>query len=271
MSRIEKCFDELKASGSKALISYVVAGDPSGELTVDLMHAMVDSGASIIELGFPFSDPEAEGPVIQAAHERARAHQTSLADTLEMVRLFRQSDDTTPIILMGYVNPIEVMGYEKFADAASAAGVDGTILVNLPPEEADVPGRIFEARQIDTVYLLAPTTSPERAEYICNKSRGFVYYVSLKGVTGASTLNVDEVKRRIEPFRRVCKLPLAVGFGIKDGKSAGAVAGIADGVVVGSAIVQIIADNLDQPDRIIPGVKKLIGEMRQAIDTHAAC
>ncbi|MBD3647584.1 MAG: tryptophan synthase subunit alpha, partial [Pseudomonadales bacterium] len=246
------------------------AGDPTPEMPVELMHGMVDAGASIIELGFPFSDPEAEGPVIQAGHERARAHDTTLTDTLEMVRQFRGEDQDTPVILMGYVNPVEVMGYERFADAAAGAGVDGMILVNMPPEEGEVPGRIFEERQIDTVYLLAPTTSPERAAYICKKSRGFVYYVSLKGVTGASTLNVDEVKSRVELYRDICDLPLAVGFGIKDGESAGAVAGIADGVVVGSALVQIIGDNVTRPDQIVPGIKKLIGEMRQAIDS-ATC
>lgn len=269
MSRISQRFTELKRKGRKALITYMVAGDPDRALTVDLMHAMVEAGASILELGVPFSDPEAEGPVIQLAHERARESGTTLTDTIDMVREFRTTDDTTPIILMGYVNPIEVMGYEKFARVASDAGVDGTILVNLPPEEAGVAGRILEAHHIDTVYLLAPTTSMSRAQYLCDQSRGFVYYISLKGVTGASTLNVDEVREKIGAFRDLCKLPLVAGFGIKDGASAAAVASVADGAVVGSALVNIVGQHLDHREAILENVSGLVREMRQAIDANA--
>lgn len=271
MSRISNCFTELKRSKKKALVTYIIAGDPVKGITVDLMHAMVEAGTSMIELAFPFSDPEAEGPVIQAGHERARANETSLADTIEMVREFRQTDSQTPVILMGYLNPIEVMGYERFAGLASDAGVDGTILVNLPPEEADVPARIFEEYGIDTVYLLAPTTSESRAEYICNKSRGFVYYVSVKGVTGASTLDVADVENRMAGFREICKLPMVVGFGIKDGPSAVAVTSIADGAVVGSALVQIVAENRDHPEQIIEKVAARIREIRGAMDANATC
>ncbi len=270
MSRINDCFSKLEQSGRKALITYVVAGDPVRETTVDLMHAMVEAGTSIIELAFPFSDPEAEGAVIQAAHKRARAHGTTLADTIEMVREFRKKDAATPVVLMGYVNPIEAMGYGKFAEAASAAGVDGTILVNVPPEEAELAGSIFDEHHIDTVYLLAPTTSASRAEYLCSKSRGFVYYVSLKGITGASTLNVDAVRDKVESFRSVCELPLVVGFGIKDGASAAAVASIADGVAVGTAIVRIVEESKERPEKIVPGVSSFVRELRRAMDTDEA-
>lgn len=269
MSRISSCFKELKRTNRKALVTYIIAGDPVKGITVDLMHAMVEAGASMIELAFPFSDPEAEGPVIQAGHERARSNETSLVDTIEMVREFRSTDTETPVILMGYLNPIEVMGYERFAGLASDAGVDGTILVNLPPEEADVPARIFEEHGIDTVYLLAPTTSQARAEYICNKSKGFVYYVSVKGVTGASSLNVADVESRVAGFRDICQLPMVVGFGIKDGPSAVAVTSIADGAVVGSAIVQIVADNQECPEEISGKVAARIREIREALDANA--
>jgi len=269
VSRISDRFTELRQAGRKALVTYVIAGDPVRDITVDLMHAMVEAGTSIIELAFPFSDPEAEGPVIQAGHVRARSHQTSLVDTIDMVREFRRTDSRTPVLLMGYVNPIEVMGYEKFASLAADAGVDGTILVNLPPEEAGVPAGIFEEHGIDTVYLLAPTTSPARAKYICKKSRGFVYYVSVKGVTGASPLNTADVEARVGGLRDICKLPMVVGFGIKDGQSAAAVTAIADGAVVGSALVEIIAENQDRPDEMIGKVANCIREIRQAMDANA--
>lgn len=269
MSRISHCFAELQQSNRKALVTYIIAGDPVKSITVDLMHAMVDAGTSIIELAFPFSDPEAEGPVIQAGHQRAMSQNVSLADTIAMVREFRQTNAHTPVLLMGYVNPIEVMGYERFAELAAVAGVDGTILVNLPPEEGEVPAQIFEKHGIDTVYLLAPTTSLSRAEYICNKSRGFVYYVSVKGVTGASTLNVADVESRVGGFRDICQLPMVVGFGIKDGQAAVAVTSIADGAVVGSALVEIMAEHQNSPEQIIGKVSERIRSIREALDANA--
>lgn len=266
MSCIAARFAELKQSQRKALVVYITAGDPTREVTVPLMHAMVEAGADLIELGVPFSDPEAEGPIIQAACERALANGTCLDDVIAMVAEFRKEDLHTPVILMGYLNPIEVMGYQKFARSAGAAGVDGTITVNLPPEEAESLSAALAGAAIDSVYLLAPTTTLERAKKICAASGGFVYYVSLKGVTGASSLDVDDVASRLELFYSISQLPIAVGFGIKDGPSAAAVARIADGVVVGSALVAIVAHYRDQIPVIPVKVSELVRSMRVAID-----
>jgi|TARA_Y100000310_G_scaffold341957_1_gene443071 tryptophan synthase alpha chain len=266
MSRIAECFSELKRVKRKALVVYVTAGDPSRLVTVPLMHAMVAAGADMIELGVPFSDPEAEGPIIQAACERALAHATSLSDVIAMVAEFRRQDVRTPVILMGYLNPIEVMGYGEFAQSAGAAGVDGTITVNLPPEEADSLNAALQSVAIDSVYLLAPTTTLERARKICAASSGFVYYVSLKGVTGASSLDVESVASKLGSFYSVSRLPIAVGFGIKDGSSAAAVARLADGVVVGSALVEIVARYGNRPESIPDEVSRLVKSMRVAID-----
>ena len=227
---------------------------------------MVDKGADIIELGVPFSDPEAEGPVIQLAHERALRNNTSLRDTLRMVSEFRQQDNQTPVLLMGYVNPIEAMGYELFAESAAAAGVDATLIVNLPPEEGELLDQSLQAHGLDSVYLLAPTTTDQRASYLCGKSRGFVYYVSLKGTTGASLTNMDEVERRVNRLREFSKIPMVVGFGIKDGVSAARVASFADGSVVGTALVSIFETLQDSPDEIAGEVGKLIDSMRCAMD-----
>jgi tryptophan synthase alpha chain len=266
MSRIHDCFADLKQQKRKALVVYVTAGDPASEVTVALMHAMVAAGADVIELGVPFSDPEAEGPIIQAACERALSHGTSLSDVLKMVTDFRKGDMRTPIILMGYLNPIEVMGYQQFAGLAGAAGVDGTITVNLPPEEAESLDIALRNSAIDPVYLLAPTTTLERARKICAASSGFVYYVSLKGVTGASSLDVDSVASKLESFYSVSQLPVAVGFGIRDADTAAAVAKLADGVVVGSALVEIVGRYRDQPQIIPEMVSRLVNSMRIAID-----
>ncbi|HJN51283.1 MAG: tryptophan synthase subunit alpha [Pseudomonadales bacterium] len=266
MSRIAECFSRLKQGKRKALVVFVTAGDPTRLVTVPLMHAMVAAGADIIELGVPFSDPEAEGPVIQAACERALADATSLSDVIAMVADFRKEDGRTPVILMGYLNPIEVMGYAKFSEAAGTAGVDGIITVNLPPEEADSLSGALRGSGVDCVYLLAPTTTLKRARKICAASSGFVYYVSLKGVTGAATLDVESVARKLESFYSVSDLPIAVGFGIKDGPSAAAVARLADGVVVGSSLVEIVAGHRDQPDIIPDKVSRLVKSMRVAID-----
>lgn len=266
MSRLSTRLREQKHSGHKSLVAYIVAGDPVPDLTVSLMHDLVSGGVDVIELGVPFSDPEAEGPVIQVAHERALRHNTSLSDCLSMVSEFRQQDDKTPVVLMGYLNPIEMMGYREFTSAAADAGVDGTIIVNLPPEEAGEFTGLMESVEIEPVYLLAPTTTDERAKVVCDAARGFVYYVSLKGTTGASTLDVDDVADKLRRFRQFTELPIMVGFGIKDGDTAKAVCEVADGAVVGSAIVSLMEKHADDPDLLRQAVKQFTSELRSAIN-----
>lgn len=269
MSRITACFEQLAASGRKALIPFVTAGDPSPEATLPLMHAMVEAGADVIELGMPFSDPMADGPVIQQACERSLAAGTSLKKVLQIVSEFRRDNDSTPVVLMGYLNPVEAMGYEAFADAASSAGVDGLLLVDLPPEESEEVARLCRERQLDMVFLLAPTTTEQRMEVIAQAGSGYLYYVSLKGVTGSGSLNVDEVAGKIETIRNHSKLPIGVGFGIKDADSARNVSRVADGVVVGSALIERIAAHADDRDRMLGEVAALLSSMRAAMDQQA--
>jgi tryptophan synthase alpha chain len=266
MSRISECFAGLKASGRQALIPYIVAGDPMPGITVKAMHAMVDAGADIIELGVPFSDPMADGPVIAKAHERALLHNVSLRDVLAMVREFRGRDAHTPVVLMGYLNPVEVMGYALFAQAALDAGVDGVLTVDLPPEEADDLTAELRSRGLDPIYLLAPTTTPERIRLITEAASGYVYYVSLKGVTGAATLDVPEVASRVAAIRAICDLPIGVGFGIKDASTAAAVAAHADGVVVGSVLVDQVGRLQDNTAAIPAALAAILQGMRQAMD-----
>ena len=266
MNSLSATLSELADGNKKALVAYIVAGDPTPELTVPLMHTLAEAGVDVIELGMPFSDPEAEGPVIQLAHERALAHGVSLRDCLTMASEFRRKDQRTPIVLMGYLNPIESMGYERFAEQARAAGISGTIIVNLPPEEAGELNALFARHGIDPVYLLAPTTTDERAEAVCRASRGFVYYVSLKGTTGASNLDINDVAEKLARFKKISRLPILAGFGVSDGRSARSVAEIADGVVVGSAIVKRMAEHRDEPDRLLRSVKQFVSDLRAAID-----
>jgi tryptophan synthase alpha chain len=266
MSRLQQTFQNLRQSGRKALIPYITAGDPVPEFTVACMHAMVAAGADIIEVGVPFSDPMADGPVIQAACERALKHRISLRQVLEMVVAFRRQDSKTPVVLMGYTNPVEVMGYEQFAQAAVKAGVDGVITVDLPPEEADDVLTHFRAAGLDPVFLLAPTSTPERMRKICGAASGFVYYVSLKGVTGAASLDLKNVAQRVAAIREHTQLPVGVGFGIKNAETACQIASIADAVVVGSALVQRIADNAADPQAAMRAVSALLSEIRQALD-----
>ncbi len=240
MSRIKATFAQLQSKGQKALIPYVTAGDPHPDHTVEIMHTLVKNGADMIELGIPFSDPMADGPVIQRAIERALAHKVGLHDVLEMVKTFRTKDQKTPIILMGYANPIEAVGLQNFADLAKVADVDGVITVDYPPEECEGFVTILREREIDPVFLLAPTTETKRVELIVNQASGFVYYVSLKGVTGAANLDVKEVASRVAEIREKTDLPIGVGFGIRDAATAKAMAEVADGVVVGSRIVKAI-------------------------------
>lgn len=266
MSRIEQRFRALRANGRKALIPYITAGDPQPGMTVDLLHGLVEAGADVLELGVPFSDPQADGPVIQDACQRALAHHVRLADVLGMVTAFRRDDGDTPVVLMGYLNPIEAMGAERFAQRAADAGVDGVLVVDEPPEEGDDLIRALTERDIDPIFLLAPTTADERMERICSTARGFVYYVSLRGVTGAATLAVDEVEAKVDAIRRHTQLPVGVGFGIRDADSAARLGAFADAVVVGSAIVSRIADNQDNPEAIRGAVTELVGSMRAALD-----
>jgi len=266
MSRIKNCFSRLKTEGRKALIPYVTAGDSDPKVTVPLMHTMVKAGADIIELGVPFSDPMADGPVIQRAAERALEHNTSLNDVLAMVVEFRQRDSDTPVVLMGYLNPVEVMGYSVFAEAAAKAGIDGVLTVDLPPEEAGELVSALESQQIDPIFPLAPTSNDERIKLICNAASGYVYYVAVKGVTGAGNLDVKAVAEKMKQIRQHTDLPVGVGFGIKDAKSAAAVAAVADAVVVGSALVQKVEQAAGQHGKINADIAELLGQMRVGMD-----
>jgi tryptophan synthase alpha chain len=266
MSRIAACMSALKSRQRKALVPFVTAGDPQPDVTVPLMQAMVQAGADMLEIGVPFSDPMADGPVIQAACERALRHHITLHRVLDMVREFREQDDTTPIILMGYLNPIEVWGYSDFAQAAAAAGVDGVLTVDMPPEEASELAAAFRESGIDTIFLLAPTSDSERMSRVGEMASGFLYYVSFKGVTGANRLDVQSVSAKLEELRRHTQLPVGVGFGIRDGASAAQVAKIADAVVVGSVLVSKVAEFADQPAAIPAQVAGIVGELRAAMD-----
>lgn len=266
MSRISPRFADLQKNGRKALIPYVTAGDPGPGTTVPLMHAMVRAGADILELGVPFSDPMAEGPVIQRAMERALEHHVSLKDVLKMVSEFRQADNDTPVLLMGYLNPIEVMGYATFAKSAADAGVDGVLIVDLPPEEADALLVELKKAGLDIVFLVSPTTDEQRIEKIANISSGFIYYVSLKGVTGAGHLDTEEVAERVNRIKAHSKIPVGVGFGIKDAESAARVAKVADAVVVGSALVKKVEEYGEKADKLESAISTLITEIRTGID-----
>ncbi len=273
MSRIAERFRQLAASGRKALVPYVVAGDPDPAATVPLLHALVAAGADILELGVPFSDPMSEGPVIQKAHERSLARGTRLRAVLDMVREFRRDDADTPLLLMGYANPVEHMGYAAFADAAAAVGVDGLLTVDIPPEEVARVNRELTRVGMDNIFLVAPTTPEARLDLITREASGFIYYVSLKGVTGAGNLDVADVGSHLAAIRRHTPLPLCVGFGIKDAASAAAVAGSADGVVVGSALVDCYARAVEaglDAEAARERVVALVAEIRSGIDAAVA-
>lgn len=266
MSRIETRFDECRAAGRSALIPYVTAGDPEPGATVPLLHALVAAGADVLEIGAPFSDPMADGPVIQAAHERALGHGTGLVEVLAMVAEFRQTDRRTPVVVMGYLNPVESMGIQKFAEAAAEAGVDGLLTVDLIPEEAGNVTPVLQAAGLDSIYLVAPTTSDARLQDICAHAGGFLYYVSLKGVTGAATLDVSSLGDRIANLKSYTELPVAIGFGVRTPEIAAKVARVADAVVVGSAVVGQIAEH--QADRavMLEQASHTLAAMRSAID-----
>jgi len=266
MSRIAATFENLREQGRTALIPFVTAGDPDKDVTVPLMQTLVENGADIIELGVPFSDPMADGPVIQRASERALVHHTSLHDVLDMVREFRRGNDSTPVVLMGYLNPIEVMGYGAFAEAAAKAGVDGVLTVDIPPEEGSEFLAAMREQQIDPIYLLAPTSTPERIRRITASASGFVYYVSLKGVTGASNIDITAVSEKLQQIRASTDMPVGVGFGIKDAETAAAMGQIADAVVVGSALVSRVEEYAGDTPRILASVGEVLSSMRSALD-----
>lgn len=266
MSRLSKVFESLKQTRKTALIPYITAGDPHPDATVELMHALVNSGADILEVGVPFSDPMADGPVIQAACERALKHNVSLRNVLEMVTDFRRDDAETPVVLMGYLNPIEIMGYGEFAEAAKQAGVDGALIVDIPPEEAAPLTKVMRENDLDAIFLAAPTTSVERLALINTVCSGFLYYVSLKGVTGSSKLDTDAIKKRLSVIKDNIALPIGVGFGIASAEDAAAVAAHADAVVVGSALVKFVAASPDDLNSIKSSMQELLSSMRQAID-----
>ena len=264
MSRLAQRFAQLKAHNKKALVSYIMAGDPNPEMTVPLFHDIVAAGVDILEIGLPFSDPMADGPVIALAAERAMVAGTSTLDALAMVKQFRKQDQETPVVLMGYLNPVEVIGYENFVKIASEAGVDGMILVDLPPEEAADFDQILQQYNMDQVFLLAPTSTDERIQHVIKQARGFIYYVSLKGVTGAATLDTQAVAERIGRIKQYTDLPIGVGFGISDAASAKAVGEVADAVIVGSAFVKLFASL--EPAQAKAAVIEKVKELRTALD-----
>lgn len=264
MSRIQARFATLKDQRRKALIPYITAGDPHPSLTVPLMRGLVEAGADILELGVPFSDPMADGPVIQRAGERALKHGVGLSDVLGLAESFRKSDTTTPIVLMGYANPVEAMGVEKFIAAAKSAGVDGVIVVDYPPEECEQFAAAAKKAGIDPIFLLAPTSTDKRIEQVARVGSGYLYYVSLRGITGAANIDLGEVAARIPKIRAATRLPIGVGFGIRDAQSAREVAKTADAVVIGSRIIQEI--EAGAADQAVSRVKAFLKPIREALD-----
>jgi tryptophan synthase alpha chain len=267
MNRIDKKLKILETCGKKMLSPYITAGDPEPQMTVPLMHALVEAGADILELGIPFSDPMAEGPVIQAAMERALAHGVHCDTVLDMVEQFRQKDKDTPVILMGYLNPIEQYGYEPFAKKASEVGVDGFIIVDLPPEESEDIIKVWQAAGLYMIYLCSPTTTKERMQLLKKYAEGYLYYVSLKGVTGSNALDLSSLDTEYKERKAQTSLPVMVGFGIKTPEMAASVAKIADGVIVGAALItQIQQAYLDKKDSIQKGAS-FIRDLRRAMDS----
>jgi len=264
MSRIQGRFEALAKAKRKALIPYITAGDPHPSLTVPLMRALVEAGADILELGVPFSDPMADGPVIQRAGERALKFGVGLRDVLQLVTQFREKDKTTPVVLMGYANPVEAMGVENFIGAAKIAGVDGVIVVDYPPEECEPFAALAKKNDIDPVFLLAPTSTDKRIGEVARIGSGYLYYVSLRGVTGAANIDLSDVAAHIPQIRKATRLPIGVGFGIRDAESARRVAATADAVVIGSRIIQEIEGG--RPEEAVRRVKNFLKPNRQALD-----
>lgn len=264
MSRIQSAFDRLRGEGRKALIPFITAGDPDAALTLPLMHALVEAGSDVIELGVPFSDPMADGPTIQRASERALAKGMTMRKVLALVVEFRKTDSKTPVVLMGYANPVEAMGLEKFGAAAAAAGVDGVLVVDYPPEEAEKFGQAMKTNGMDPIFLIAPTSTAERIEQVAKIASGYVYYVSLAGVTGSGALNVAAVAERLPLIREKTGLPVGVGFGIRDASTAARIAAFADAVVVGSRIIEEIEKST--AETACANVKALVSDIRRGVD-----
>lgn len=274
MTRIETTFENLKQNNKKALIPYVMAGDPCAESFVGLMHDLVEHGADMIEVGLPFSDPMADGPTIALAGERALAGGTSTHQALEMVKKFRETNSTTPVILMGYLNPIEIIGYDEFITLCEASGVDGVLVVDLPPAESGDFVERLARHNMNKIFLLSPTTLSERRKQVITHCSGYIYYVSLKGVTGSASLNTAEVGEQVQAIKQETGLPICVGFGIRDGKSAAAIGAHADGVIVGSELVKHFTglDSNSSPDDIAAAQAKIMekmDELRLALDQLA--
>jgi tryptophan synthase alpha chain len=268
MSRIDTTLSQLKAQGRKALIPFVTAGFPFADSTPSLMHAMAAAGADIIELGVPFSDPSADGPVIQKAGDRALAYGIGLAQVLDMVREFRQTNATTPVVLMGYANPVERYdqkhGADSFIRDASAAGVDGVLIVDYPPEECAEFAAKLRAHSMDLIFLLAPTSTDERMAQVAQVASGYVYYVSLKGVTGSGALDIDAVEAMLPRIRQHVSVPVGVGFGIRDAATATAISRVADAVVIGSRLIQLIEN--ETQDKVNAVAADFLSGIRQALD-----
>jgi tryptophan synthase alpha chain len=264
MSRIAPIFERLKQDNRKALIPFITAGDPDPSMTVLLMHELVKVGADIIELGVPFSDPMADGPIIQRSYERALKHHVSLKNVLEMVAEFRRTNIITPVILMGYANPLEAMGYQNFSVRAKECGVDGVLTVDYPPEECEVWLESLKQNKIDAIFLLSPTTPDIRIQQVAKRAQGFVYYVSLKGVTGAAHFDLGEVANKLANLRSYISIPIGVGFGIHNSETARAVSELADAVVVGSRIIEEIEKSAKE--EVLINVSGLVKSLRSAID-----
>ncbi|MES2101051.1 MAG: tryptophan synthase subunit alpha [Pseudomonadota bacterium] len=265
MSRIKATFDALRASGRKALIPYVTSGDPFADATVDIMLAMAKAGADVIELGVPFSDPMADGPVIQKAGERALARGIGMPQVLDFVRGFRKHNDTTPVVLMGYANPVERYGIDRFVADARAAGVDGVLVVDYPPEECEDFAATLRSNGLDPIFLLAPTSTEARMAHVGRIASGYVYYVSLKGVTGAGHLDTAAVAAMVPRIKQHVKLPVGVGFGIRDATTAQAVAAVSDAVVIGTALVQLL--ETCTRDNVASAAGEFIAGIRAALDS----
>ncbi len=264
MSRIEIVFEALQRQQRRALIPFITAGDPDSEATVPLMHALVEGGADIIELGVPFSDPMADGPTIQRASERALAKGMSLRKVFNIVAAFRKTNAETPVVLMGYANPIEAMGVGEFVGLAVEVGVDGVLVVDYPPEECREFSAALRAAGLDPIFLLAPTSAPERFDEVAAAGSGYIYYVSLKGVTGSAAMDLTEVAARIPKIRERVGLPVGVGFGIRDAQTAASVAEVADAVVIGSRIIEEIESS--PPDQAVTRVRQFVRGVREAMD-----
>ncbi|HCU88484.1 MAG TPA: tryptophan synthase subunit alpha [Gammaproteobacteria bacterium] len=266
-NRLKRCFSDMAKSSRCALITYVTAGDPEPDATLSIMRSLAASGADVIELGMPFSDPMADGPIIQRASERALKSGTTLISVLDTVQKFREEDLTIPVVLMGYLNPIEAMGYANFVEKAAAVGVDGVLIVDVPPEEADEINTQLVTGGLDQIFLVAPNSSLERIENVCKFASGFVYYVSVKGVTGGKSVDAEEVGAHIQQFRQRLSLPIGVGFGIKSPESAGAIAGAGDAVIVGSAIVEIIEEHRLDLAVMQQRIESFVTQLRLALDS----